>query len=915
PGVEVNPFAMTVTVSDLAARDGSGEPVLQFDRLHLDLGFLQLFRGIIAFDAIELETPFVRTDLLDGYGVNFIRDWQSHNQSPQDDGRTPARDEPPKLYFGRVVLTNGELLLRDFSQEQEARFEVESLNVTLNDLATFSREGNSPYRFNAVIGDQSVSWDGELTLAPFTSRGKLEIADISHTTLAHFTNQYLPYELRSGRFTLTSEYSLSIADRLQVSTSNGVVNIRDLALGLQADDENTILTLAEFNLDDIGFDLGRRQLDLGVMDLVGARAELARNADGQINILAPFASGTNPEQGSPAADQDDRVAEVEPWRWSLETVQLRNSALRWRDALPAAPADMTFSKVSLDLTGLSHDLAAPVRYKTSLAVSDGGRLSAQGQASIAPFTLEAGLSGDNLALIQANPYVQQAMALDIQDGWLDFDGDLNLDHQVDPWTGTFSGRAEVTSLELAREANPQKLLTLASLRLAPIEYNLAPGRLEVGTLTLTEPQVAVQRSKSGKLNLADIAKSDPARDSNGDDTSASQAPLIFRIGEVALNDGTLTYADRSLEPTLATRLHQLTGSVYGVSNVAPQEGRLNITGKVDDRADLQVQGSLAALGSDRASTLELTLEQMGLTTLSPYFARFLGYSVDGGKLALDLNYALKGSQVTGSNRILFDRLELGPAVASDQAVNAPIKLGLALLRDSQDQIELNLPVEGDLSDPGFQIHRIVGSAFMNLVVKAATSPFSMLGSIADLAGLNENELGAVGYKPGSVSLGAGEADKLKVLAEALSERPKLALDLRGAAAPALDGPALLREALFEDLEITAQLDVGERKKRLEQAYQEAGLSPSLDRLRADKRVPEETQEWLETLISALTEARTLPDGALRQLARSRGDSLFRLLLQKHKVAGEQLYKREANADAPVDSERQLVMAPFELKVR
>ena len=134
----------------------------------------------------------------------------------------------------------------------------------------------------------------------------------------------------------------------------------------------------------------------------------------------------------------------------------------------------------------------------------------------------------------------------------------------------------------------------------------------------------------------------------------------------------------------------------------------------------------------------------------------------------------------------------GSAVASEQAINAPVKLGLALLTDRDGVIEVNLPIQGDMSDPEFSVGQIVMRAFVNLLVKAAASPFSMLGSLAEMAGFSSEELGQVSFVPGSVQLADNEAEKLSALAQALRERPELLLNIRGAVAPEADALALLK---------------------------------------------------------------------------------------------------------------------------
>lgn len=200
-------------------------------------------------------------------------------------------------------------------------------------------------------------------------------------------------------------------------------------------------------------------------------------------------------------------------------------------------------------------------------------------------------------------------------------------------------------------------------------------------------------------------------------------------------------------------------------------------------ADLDFEGTIGTLGTEDVSDLQLMMQDVSLPALSPYFGRYLGYGVDSGKLNLNLDYEIAGSRIDATNMVVMDRLELGSAIASDQAVNAPVKLGLALLRDSKGVIEVDLPISGDLSDPDFRVGQVVMRAFVNLLAKAAASPFSMLGSIAELAGLSGEELGKVSFIPGSIQLAEGEAEKLAALADALLERPDLLLNIRATLSP------------------------------------------------------------------------------------------------------------------------------------
>src|SRR5690554_2531295 len=524
----------------------------------------------------------------------------------------------------------------------------------------------------------------------------------------------------------------------------------------------------------------------------------------------------------------------------------------------------------------------PVPYSLSAGLASGGSLRADGQVTPAPFNFEGALAGTDIALAAVEPYLQLGANLAVNEGRLGFDGNLDLDSQDDPMTGTFSGTAQIADLDLRLADQDGQLVSWQLLRLAPVEFNVNPARLEIGTVTLAQPRFNVVREVSGVHNMERIARVSPEVDS--EDASGEQPEqqeeggFIFRIGELLLEDGAIAYTDRTLEPAFSTRFEALGGSVTGISNVPPQQGQVNLRGQLAGGAPVSFEGTLGALGTEDSSDLKLTMDDLALPVLSPYLGRYLGYSVDGGKLKLELDYQITGTRLKASNQVVLDRMQLGQSVASDDAVNAPVKLGLALLTDRQGIIEVDLPIEGDMTDPEFSVGQIVMRAFVNLLVKAAASPFSMLGSLADLAGLSSEELGQVSFVPGHVELAAGEAEKLSALAKAMNDRPDLLLNIRGGMAPEADGLALLKERM-----------------------QAAGETVS-------------EEAWAQARQEFLAGERQLPPETLGQLAAQRGRTVQQLLEDTHGVPSDQLFTLDPARQAQLD-EQGNVIVPFTLDVR
>ena len=142
--------------------------------------------------------------------------------------------------------------------------------------------------------------------------------------------------------------------------------------------------------------------------------------------------------------------------------------------------------------------------------------------------------------------------------------------------------------------------------------------------------------------------------------------------------------------------------------------------------------------------------------------------------------------------MVLDQITLGERIESNDATSLPVGLALALLKDRQGRVNLDLPVSGSLDDPEFSVAGIVVKMFVNLLVKAATSPFALLGAIFG----GGEEISYVEFAPGSSTLTADGLSKLDNLISALYERPNLNLDIEGYVDIAVDTESL-RNRRFE----------------------------------------------------------------------------------------------------------------------
>jgi len=214
---------------------------------------------------------------------------------------------------------------------------------------------------------------------------------------------------------------------------------------------------------------------------------------------------------------------------------------------------------------------------------------------------------------------------------------------------------------------------------------------------------------------------------------------------------------------------------------------------VHDLATVKIGGSYHLKSGD--SDIALSFKHLPLPLVTPYMAEFAGYRIEKGQMALDLNYTIKGAELSAQNKIFIDQLVLGEKVENPKAVSLPLELGVALLKDSDGKINLDFPITGSLEDPKFSVGSLVADVLVNVVTKAVSSPFKAIASLFD----SDDDLSTIVFAEGNGELSAEEAAKLDQIAQALLAKPELVLEIKGMAYEAQDWPVMRSDALADIL--------------------------------------------------------------------------------------------------------------------
>jgi hypothetical protein len=597
-----------------------------------------------------------------------------------------------------------------------------------------------------------------------------------------------PLRLGVGR----TQLNLSVAGEQTDKAMN--LTVKDASLILAnltlASGSQTPLKLAKMGFNDGVVNLAEQQVTLGRVFAQGAELQLQRDVAGELTLMRmlPAAGATNSKASDAAA------AKGPDWRVLAKQVQLDHWSAAIEDQ--ATGIKVNLQEVALQLDDASSELTKPVDFKASLSVKEGGQLSAQGRMVPASGRMDAKVQVKQLALAPLQPLLSQHLKLAIASGQVSAQGQLTTGTgQADSPALRYTGGVSIADLAL-QEAGGIPFAAWTRVEAANMVARVAPNGLDIPDLLVLEPNAKLIIEDDRSLNAARfLVKPTSASDAPAATPvkGAPEAdPFPVRIQRVRLKNAKVDFADLSLRPQFGAKVVELNGVVSGLSSDRQSRSQIELDGRVDEFGLARVRGELNPFAPQDNTNVSVVFKNVDIVSASPYTMKFAGYKVAEGKISLDLQYKIRNGKMDGANQIVLDKLTLGEKVDSPDALNLPLELAIALLKDNEGRIDLALPVSGDMNDPQFSYGAVVWKAIGNVLTKIVTAPFRALGS---LLGLGGEQLEGIGFDPASSILLPPEQEKVQQLAAMLGKRAQLKLTVPGVYSAVADSAALKSLAL------------------------------------------------------------------------------------------------------------------------
>ena len=701
-----------------------------------------------------------------------------------------------------------------------------------------------------------------------------------------------------------------------ISIENNQIYLIDKykTLDSKGGEKHNLLSLSTLKIADVLVNMGKREVSVGAIALQNGQSEIQRLSNGELSVQ------TLSELGAMGGQEQVEVKDEIPWNASVKKLSVNNFSLYGNNLTLDSDAKMILDNVNVKLEDFSTKQGKKGGIDFSCNLNKDAAIEAIGQCSINPIVADMQVKVSDINLAWAQPFVLNNSGLKLSNGLLSTTGDISasLDSDTSEVNANYKGNVSINDFECVEEEKSTGIVSWKSFSINGIDVALEPMSANIGDMTFEELYSQAVLNKDGSINflnildnlfkkfgISQVESSDEtgktqevAETPDGSENLEEDASAMFpiNIGKMELKNSRVNFLDHSIEPEYSADIDDINFVISNLSTDEEKMADIVFDAKFNGYSAINITGVTNPFREDMLVDVNVKLHNMDMSPLSPYTGKYIGYDIKKGALSVDLDYNIKGSLLDSLNDLLIDGFTFGKKVESEDAIKAPLKLAVSMLKDRKGKIKLNAPVKGSIDDPEFEIGKIVLKTIMNIIVKAATSPFSFIASVfGGDGGYNGDNINHIEFNPGSVALTDLANKKLETIEKALYERPGLEFGIIGFVDLEKDQRALIAKKLDEFIKINksnASLVEKNRDKYIDiaQKLSASGSNINIDNIYKDPPLTEKDKAILEYI--------KISDDDLRTMANDRAKIVKNYLLRNGNIETERVQLKEAETLAP-----------------
>lgn len=541
---------------------------------------------------------------------------------------------------------------------------------------------------------------------------------------------------------------------LKINVFKGTAEI-DGFVGLEQNDRDTFVTFDRLYGDITLWDLLKKKVRLNEITLNTPKVTVVQYP-GRFNFTDIIEHFT---------DDDDDDDEPSGWTVDLRNITITDGNAIYRDAAVGSVFDLRQLAIHVPQIYFSTE---QTDVGLDLQFANGGGLNVKLLYGMEDSEYDLSVKLKDFELQSITPYLKQYFKIQNFNGLLTADVNLkgNMSHILDV---VAKGKVKVSKLS-ATDLNDQKLATVDFVEMDVAEADTKTGNYHLNKFEVSGADFDYEIFKDHSSFDDLFVNDDSAADEEADTAKQESSSLHLLVDELALTNTSFHYKDHTM--------HELVDIPFSQVDVRSSNFDLDKPFSVKVSATVAETGQLHADWSGSLSDfsnmkLNAFISNFKLTAASPYCVEYMAYPITDGVLSLASTSTLVNNNINSQNKIDIYNCKVDKKIKDmETEFNIPLRAGVYILTDRKGNIQLDLPVSGNIDDPTFSYKKIIFKTLCNLFVKVVASPVDFL--VKAIGG--EPDLFAdIAYDIHPQGLGSEASDKLNKIADALKEKPEITL--------------------------------------------------------------------------------------------------------------------------------------------
>lgn len=460
--------------------------------------------------------------------------------------------------------------------------------------------------------------------------------------------------------------------------------------------------------------------------------------------------------------------EPSEWKIRLEKLGIEHGALEYRDM--TNNGRWTIDNLSLVIPVLDlSDSKSLMDFDLNLNEGAQLRVSLKYDMSKMTYNIKFGL--ERFSLDGCLPYIQQYADIQELNGRLNAEFDIKgrIDHLL---MANVTGKIGISGVSLVDD-DDNTPLSIDSISVDIKGLHPYSRVASINSIYASGVKANYIIFEDTTTNISRLLKPKESGNSDEADTTATESEeptpaWNIKIARTRISNVNFSYTDHTMPDKFEYTLGSMSLSMDGFDSFARNSAVAYAT--LQNKGTVHINWS-GYVNGRHDQHFSLVMNNVELKSFTPFTKQYTAYPIEGGRLGLNTTINVVNGDIKGIATLNVYRPIIGKKDKKiDPQYDIPLKTVVKLLTDANNQLELKLPLEGNVQEPTFAMRKVISKALVGVLGRVMTAPFGGLSKRSENSDMSVIELSPL------EGLGMSQYSKIDRIAELMNTMPGIRIN-------------------------------------------------------------------------------------------------------------------------------------------